>query len=122
MLSEERIKSVLVPLPCPFCGSEPFVEEVSHNSVKKDSWMILGCKNPKCQIVLSGDFSSRDKAIKAWNTRTGLTAQEIVKLIEEEAALHVGNVQNNGKRDSGVYEQGIGMEKIVMLIKANMQG
>lgn len=58
-------------------------------------------------------------AIKEISTET---AQEIIKLIEEEAALHVGNVQNNGKRDSGVYEQGIGMEKIVMLIKAKMQG
>jgi|APSaa5957512622_1039677.scaffolds.fasta_scaffold166432_2 Lar family restriction alleviation protein len=57
------------PLPCPFCGEEPVVD----NSLLKGArvWSVA-CENDDCPVdVETADFESIDDAIKAWNQRVG---------------------------------------------------
>ena len=51
---------------CPFCGSRPLVRGPLDNTF--GTWYYAECSNVRCQI--SGrPWSSKDLAIKKWNTR-----------------------------------------------------
>lgn len=58
--------------PCPFCGGEAKVEYIPEAYFDK---FVAHCKSSKCiafyvGYVDEGLFSTEEKAIKAWNTRT----------------------------------------------------
>lgn len=65
-------------LPCPFCGGQPLIEQLP-----KGSWDV-GCDNDNCFTHCV--FSTKDKAVEAWNTRTP-PAQDEVDLAELEPAI-----------------------------------
>ena len=49
---------------CPFCGNMPWVDRL------RDGWSIA-CDSKKCPMEVYADsFTSKNEAIKAWNTRT----------------------------------------------------
>jgi hypothetical protein len=56
--------------PCPFCGGEAKLFDDKHYS---DFYFWVGCINEKCPIleVVTEDYSTKDEALKAWNTRIG---------------------------------------------------
>jgi hypothetical protein len=54
-------------LPCPFCGSAPFVEERRLHG--QPCWVVM-CRNNDCGIEVYGDhFASESDLLAAWNTR-----------------------------------------------------
>ena len=48
--------------PCPFCGGDVEIAEGMN-----EAW--VSCSNKQCGMGASGMFSTRKKAIAAWNTR-----------------------------------------------------
>ena len=52
-------------LPCPFCGK---AAEAHCMGGRYHQWFI-GCVNPLCAMGPGEYFASKEKAIKAWNTR-----------------------------------------------------
>lgn len=58
-------------LPCPFCGGEAEIEEISEeNSHTGTAGYAAGCANSECLVYQTFDkFALRKDAVKAWNTR-----------------------------------------------------
>ena len=53
--------------PCPFCGSDPIIEE--DRASEKERFIMI-CGNVNCPVhIYTGWYETEDKAIKAWNTR-----------------------------------------------------
>ena len=57
----EEEKCELKPLPCPFCGDKPKVVQgiLTH----------VVCVNPLCFATIHTESSTKERAIKIWNTR-----------------------------------------------------
>ncbi len=56
------------PLPCPFCGKVPIIDNYKIKGVMV--WNV-GCMNDDCLVdVETDDFESEEEAIKAWNHRS----------------------------------------------------
>lgn len=78
-------------LPCPFCGSPGFLEEIDRPGTEKGEVTFqVNCSNEDCiayQFLFSG-FSRRTDAKKAWNSRTpdgnALTLEVAHGVIEEQ--------------------------------------
>lgn len=56
MKAIEELKS------CPFCGTQPEMEWVQHNSIKPDTVLTYCC-------YVSMESQTEEAAIKLWNTR-----------------------------------------------------
>ena len=56
--------------PCPFCADTPFLNKHGPKIDGHYLWQI-GCENEQCPIhdVWGAGYSSKEEAIKAWNTR-----------------------------------------------------
>lgn len=52
--------------PCPFCGSLPFVGEVTHRGRK---WWRVMCNNATCGVDAVAFGSTKERAIMNWNRR-----------------------------------------------------
>ena len=68
-------------LPCPFCGGE-----VKMYSTKIDA--IQECHDfhcDSCNMTISYDYTNKQEAIEAWNTRKPM--ERIVERLEEELKL-----------------------------------
>ena len=55
-------------MPCPFCGSKG---ELHRKGVGDDALWIVECANDFCpaSYMIGNVYSSKEKAIEAWNTR-----------------------------------------------------
>ena len=53
--------------PCPFCGGLPKFYEIYTNGAKV--WKVMCGKRVDCCAILN-DYSTKEEAAKAWNTRS----------------------------------------------------
>lgn len=67
-------------LPCPFCGSEVYIEDLGVE--KGDHYYMMQCKNEDCDAATCFGEKNKEKFIKAWNTRKPM--ERIVERLEEE--------------------------------------
>ena len=74
---EQRRKAMRELKPCPFCGGNAVIIAYSHDPDIED-WYIARCLECFAEIKCCKDkdgrivpFTSREKAIKAWNYRAG---------------------------------------------------
>jgi len=57
------------PLPCPFCGSPPEVQDERPSSLSADAWVVT-CSHPTCRVAaFTVSPGTRADVIAAWNTR-----------------------------------------------------
>lgn len=57
------------PLPCPFCGGEPVVDDYG---TEDDPFWQVACEECEIMIPADGDgILSRENAIAVWNRRKG---------------------------------------------------
>lgn len=59
-------------LPCPFCGEMPLKPIIFYGAKENEEWWEIHCRTGfhvvgKCGAMQSG--KTKQKAIKAWNTR-----------------------------------------------------
>ena len=72
--------------PCPFCGGMPYFYEIYSDGRKV--WKVMCGKRVDCCAILN-DYSTKEEAAKAWNTRSvssnGWNGQllEIVRMLAE---------------------------------------
>lgn len=68
--------------PCPFCGSEPFMEKSTRYPKPRqepvDGYTVV-CKNFDCIICMADNWYRRSEkaAAKAWNTRYKRTCKKV---------------------------------------------
>ena len=57
--------------PCPFCGGEAFAFMGTEALVwrQMEEEMMIECKNTQCLIRPRTPWTSKEKAIEAWNRR-----------------------------------------------------
>ena len=66
-LKDEDTKEALIPLPCPFCGQNPVIDNYKLRGVM---FWRLGCINDSCLVdVETIDFESGEEVITVWNQR-----------------------------------------------------
>ena len=59
----------LIPLPCPFCGKNPVIDNYKLRGVMY--WRV-GCINDRCVVdVETIELQSGEDVIRAWNQRAG---------------------------------------------------
>ena len=64
---DEATEEALVPLPCPFCGKNPIIDNYKLRGVM--FWRV-GCINDSCLVnVETIDLESAEDVIRAWNKR-----------------------------------------------------
>ena len=64
---DERTNESAKPLPCPFCGEEPYVYEF----LDKTGWQAW-CQNERCVMRPTTRIrNSREEALADWNGRAG---------------------------------------------------
>lgn len=59
----------MTPLPCPFCGGEPLLEEVTKTV---EPYFCLGCNDASCaghRVYDAWGIAYRDESIARWNRR-----------------------------------------------------
>lgn len=61
--------------PCPFCGGEVAIKQIHDDENKgNNSFWYVFCHNNNCTVqpnTRHWDSTPKNRAIKAWNTRTG---------------------------------------------------
>ena len=58
----------LKPLPCPFCGLAPKIEESKMLSARKSLYTVV-CANRDCGVaIVLGEWTERE-AVEKWNRR-----------------------------------------------------
>lgn len=68
--------------PCPFCGGVPELNDYRDKPV--GSW-VLSHKNNACTFVrFVMSFSSAERAVTAWNTRSDLIDMNVLERVEED--------------------------------------
>jgi len=69
-----------VPLPCPFCGGEARIEQLTRPIIvhgNKQYPYMIGCDDPKCILyrkmgtLLFAESATREQIIAKWNRRFG---------------------------------------------------
>lgn len=55
-----------IAMPCPFCGSMPFVGEVTHRGRK---WWRVACNDAACGADVAAWGNTKERALKNWNRR-----------------------------------------------------
>lgn len=68
--------------PCPFCGEQPEMEWVQHNSVKPDTVLTFCC-------YISMESQTEDAAIKLWNARADTEESKRLREVVEAAKLYM---------------------------------
>ena len=81
-------------LPCPFCGGEAKLMRFP----KCERKYVVICENEQCMASVGNYSYSKEKAIKAWNTRKPL--ERIVERLEEQAEECRKYWQEFGDEDS----------------------
>jgi len=125
-MTQQRIEAIADLLPCPFCGAPALLEECSDHH---GEWFNLGCTNhwdnckiqyekscPGGRIWYTADPDEKQKAIKAWNTRT--STAEIERLRGENAEY---NSIFTRCRDVVAFYDGSDEEKIEAIRKVLLQ-
>jgi hypothetical protein len=70
-IQEKDNGAAKIPLPCPFCGKNPVIDNYKLRGVM--FWRV-GCINNNCCVdVETVEFKSGEDVIKAWNQRATLT-------------------------------------------------
>jgi hypothetical protein len=64
----EQIVNCTEALPCPFCGSQPAIQPWHGGGPRK---RFIQCPNLDCSVTPQTTGSTRQKALDAWNTRSG---------------------------------------------------
>ncbi len=61
---QEKLKPEEKPLPCPFCGSDPyfFINDFERN--------FVSCQNTECKVRPSTFSGNKAEVINNWNMRT----------------------------------------------------
>lgn len=77
-MSKEKSKQLA---NCPFCGGEAKLMRFP----KCERKYVVICENEQCMASVGNYSHSKEKAIKAWNTRKPL--ERIVERLEEENTL-----------------------------------
>jgi len=66
-IQEKDNGEAMIPLPCPFCGKNPVIDNYKLRGVM--FWRV-GCINNNCCVdVETVEFRSGEDVIKAWNQR-----------------------------------------------------
>ena len=66
-LQEKDNRETMIPLPCPFCGENPVIDNYKLRGVM--FWRV-GCINDNCFVdVETIEFKSGEDVIRAWNQR-----------------------------------------------------
>lgn len=78
-MSKEKSKQLA---NCPFCGGEAKLMRFP----KCERKYVVICENEQCMASVGNYSHSKEKAIKAWNTRKPM--EKIVKRLEEEKKIY----------------------------------
>ncbi len=55
--------------PCPFCGGQADIEDISNNEIEDDEYYMICCKSCGASACF-GDYSiTKDGAIRKWNRK-----------------------------------------------------
>lgn len=86
MTDQKHTKELFLPLPCPFCGDEPYQVQIGNDYTKRRGFDI-GCKACRFKIsdrVLTQTLGwCRLKNIENWNKRPNTGISELTKQRDE---------------------------------------
>lgn len=74
--SRERIEEIL--MPCPFCGEKAELA----TTLMDGNGYVVNCINEKCDVEPSVCFTTKERTIRAWNTRKPVINKEYAEHIE----------------------------------------